>query len=317
MPIIESRGLVKEFRRRHDVVRAVDGIDLAVEAGEIVGFLGPNGAGKTSTLRMLTTLSRPTAGWARIAGHDLASAQALVRREIGLVAQSSGSDDSCLVEEEILLQAGLHGARPAEARRSAAFLLAAFDLEGMARRRVRTLSGGQRRRLDIALGIVHKPRVLFLDEPTTGLDPQSRKNLWEHIRRLRRDTGTTVFLTTHYLDEADALCDRVMVIDHGRVIAEDKPEELKRQVSGDVVTVALDGAPEVAATLLAGLPGVRDVELLGDGTVRLTSVHSDQTVVDLITVLRDADIRVRGLQLAKPSLEDAFLTLTGEGLRDT
>jgi ABC-2 type transport system ATP-binding protein len=317
MPIIESRGLVKEFRRRGEVVRAVDGIDLAVEAGEIVGFLGPNGAGKTTTLRMLTTLSRPTAGWARIAGHDLAGAQALVRREIGLVAQASGTDDSCLVEEEILLQAGLHGMRPAEARRRAAYLLTAFDLEGVARRRVRTLSGGQRRRLDIVVGVVHQPRVLFLDEPTTGLDPQSRKNLWEHVRRLRRDTGTTVFLTTHYLDEADMLCDRVMVVDHGRVIAEDEPEDLKRQVSGDVVTVALDGVQETAAALLAGLPGVRDVALLGDGTVRLTSSHSDQTVVDLITALRDAGVRVRGLQLSRPSLEDAFLTLTGEGLRDT
>ena len=314
--MIEAHGLVKEFRQRHRVIRAVDGIDLNIQAGEIVGFLGPNGAGKTTTLRMLTTLSPPTSGWARIAGLDLTGAPHRVRRHIGLVAQNNGTDPNCLVAEEIVLQAGLHGMSASGSRRRAAFLLAEFDLEGLARRRVKTLSGGQRRRLDIAMGIVHQPRVLFLDEPTAGLDPQSRKNLWEHVRRLRRDAGTTVFLTTHYLDEADALCDRILIIDHGRVIAEDTPEDLKRRVSGDVITVALDCDAETVHALLAGLPGVRDVALLGDGTLRLTTVHHDQTIVDLITTLRDAGVPVRGLQLSRPSLEDAFLTLTGSALRD-
>jgi ABC-2 type transport system ATP-binding protein len=316
MAIIESHGLVKEFRQRHQVVRAVDGVDLSIEPGEIVGFLGTNGAGKTTTLSMLTTLLRPTAGRARIAGHDLTTAPDQVRRQIGLVAQTSGTDANCQLNEEIEIQAGLHGMSRSEARQRSDFLLTEFDLADLARRRVRTLSGGQRRRLDIAVGIVHRPRVLFLDEPTAGLDPHSRKNVWEHVRRLRENVGTTVFLTTHYLDEADALCDRVLVIDRGRVIAEGTPEDLKRRVPGNLVSVAVDGDPEMAATLLAGLPGVRDVAQLGDGTVRLTSIHIEQTIVDLITTLGEAGVRVRGLEMSRPSLEDAFLTLTGDGLHD-
>src|SRR4051812_7889040 len=187
---------------------------------------------------MLTTLLRPTSGRVRIAGLDLMTAPDKVRRHIGLVAQNSGTDYNCLVEEEILLQAGLHGMNAADPRRQAARLLKAIDMAGLARRRAKTLSGGQRRPLDVAVGVANRPYVLFLDEPTAGLDPQSRKNLWEHLRRLRDEAGTTVFLTTHYLDEADALCDRILVIDHGRVIAEDTPESLKRQVSGDVITIS-------------------------------------------------------------------------------
>jgi ABC-2 type transport system ATP-binding protein len=316
MAIIEANGLVREFRARRQTVRAVDGIDLRVEAGEIVGFLGPNGAGKTTTLRMLTTLLRPTAGTARIAGHDLLSAADEVRRRIGLVAQGGGTDVNCLVGEELMLQAGLHGMGARAARARTTQLLEEFDLAGLAGRLIRTLSGGQRRRLDVALGLVHKPAVLFLDEPTAGLDPQSRKNLWEHVRRLRKDTGTTVFLTTHYLEEADALADRIVVIDHGRIVAEDTPDGLKRQVSGDVVTVTVDVDPEAVAALLAGLPSVGEVTVLGDRTLRLTTVHSEQTTVDVMTALREAGVRVVGLQLAKPSLEEAFLTLTGDALRD-
>ncbi|HEX6686257.1 MAG TPA: ATP-binding cassette domain-containing protein [Candidatus Limnocylindrales bacterium] len=316
MAIIESHGLAREFRMRKQVVRAVDGLDFQVEAGEIVGFLGPNGAGKTTTLRMLTTLLRPTSGTARIAGLDLLADPDKVRRQIGLVAQTGGTDMNCLVGEEIMLQGGLYGLDKARCRERTAFLLDRLDLGGLAGRRVGTLSGGQRRRLDIAIGVMHEPRVLFLDEPSAGLDPQSRQNLWEHLRWLRQETGTTVFLTTHYLDEADALCDRILVIDHGRIVAEDTPEGLKQQISGDVVTVVLEGDPEIARPLLAGLPGVRDVTALGATTLRLTTDHSDQTVVDLITTLRDAGISVAGLELTRPSLEDVFLTLTGSSLRD-
>jgi ABC-2 type transport system ATP-binding protein len=316
MTIIESHGLARGFKSRGKVVRAVDGVDFSVEAGEIVGFLGPNGAGKTTTVRMLTTLLRPTAGTASIAGCDLLTEPGKVRRQIGLVGQSGGTDMQCLVAEEILLQAGLYGMSAASSRQRTAALLDQFDLGDLARRRVRTLSGGQRRRLDIAVGIAHEPRVLFLDEPTTGLDPQSRKNMWEHVRRLRREAGTTVFLTTHYLDEADALCDRILVIDHGRIVAEDTPESLKRRVSGDVLTISIDGDLDAACALLTRLPGAREVASLGDATLRLVTDHSDQTVVDAITALRGAGIPVRGLQLTRPSLEDAFLTLTGDALRD-
>jgi ABC-2 type transport system ATP-binding protein len=316
MAIIESRGLAREFRTRNEVVRAVDGLDFQVEAGEIVGFLGPNGAGKTTTLRMLTTLLEPTSGSARIADLDLLAAQREVRRLIGLVAQSGGTDGNCLVGEEILLQGGLYGLSKNRCRERTDFLLDRFDLGSLAGRRVRTLSGGQRRRLDIAIGIVHEPRVLFLDEPSAGLDPQSRQNLWEQVRWLRQEAGTTVFLTTHYLEEADALCDRILVIDHGRIVAEDTPEGLKQQISGDVVTVTLEGDPQVAQPLLARLPGVREVTALGATTLRLITDHSDQTVVDLITTLRDAGLSVAGLELTRPSLEDVFLTLTGNSLRD-
>jgi ABC-2 type transport system ATP-binding protein len=317
MAIIESRGLAREFRLRKQVVRAVDRIDLNIEAGEIVGFLGPNGAGKTTTLRMLTTLLRPTAGSARIAGLDLLTVPDKVRRQIGLVAQAGGTDLNCLVAEEVMLQAALHGMDRATCRRRTALLLDQLDLDDLARRRVKTLSGGQRRRLDIAVGMAHQPRVLFLDEPTAGLDPQSRKNLWEHVRRLRQDAGTTVFITTHYLEEADALCDRILVIDHGRIVAEDTPEGLKQQVSGDVLTVTVDSDLEMAGALLTSLPGVRGVAPLGDRTLRLAADHSDQTVIRLVTTLRGAGISVRGLQLTRPSLEDVFLTLTGDSPRET
>jgi ABC-2 type transport system ATP-binding protein len=232
------------------------------------------------------------------------------------VAQSGGTDINCLAGEEVMLQGGLYGLGKTRCRERTAFLLDRLDLAGLAERRVRTLSGGQRRRLDIAIGIVHEPPVLFLDEPSAGLDPQSRQNLWEHLRWLRQEAGTTIFLTTHYLDEADALCDRILVIDHGRIVAEDTPEGLKQQISGDVVTVVLEGDPEVARPLLAGLPGVRDVTALGATTLRLTTDHSDQTVVDLITTLRNAGVSVAGLELTRPSLEDVFLTLTGSSLRD-
>jgi ABC-2 type transport system ATP-binding protein len=252
MAIIEAHGLARTFKirngglRRKGTVEAVRGLDLTVREGEIVGFLGPNGAGKTTTLRMLTTLLRPTAGTATVVGADLLRDPVGVRRLIGYVAQAAGTTGagthpSSLVQEELTLQAGLYRITGSEATRRTELLTRQLELTGLERRMVKTLSGGQRRRLEVAVGLVHSPPLVFLDEPSTGLDPQSRSNLWEHIRRLRSELGSTVFVTTHYLDEADALCDRILVIDHGRIVAEGSPEELKRRISGDVITLHVTG----------------------------------------------------------------------------
>jgi len=320
MTIIEANGLARAFRTRKRTVEAVRGVDLSVAEGEIVGFLGPNGAGKTTTLRMLTTLLRPTAGTATVAGADLLADPAGVRSRIGYVPQAigatgGGSDPNARIGEELTFQAQLYRVPGAEIPARAALLLAQLDLAGLEDRLVKTLSGGQRRRLDIALGLVHSPRLVFLDEPTTGLDPQSRSNLWEHIRGLRAELGTTIFLTTHYLDEADALCDRVLVIDHGKIVAEGTPEELKRRISGDVITLSVSGDPGTARGLLAGQPGVRDISLDGR-SLRLAVEQGEEALPGLLRTLDRAGIAMESIQLARPSLDDVFLTVTGRSLRD-
>jgi ABC-2 type transport system ATP-binding protein len=321
MPIIEAKGLARTFKTRKATVAAVRGVDLSVEEGEIVGFLGPNGAGKTTTLRMLTTLLRPTAGTATVAGADLLRDPLGVRRRIGFVPQAigptgGGTDPQCLVAEELLDQAALYHIGRADAAVRAGLLMAQLDLGGLGKRMVKTLSGGQRRRLEIALGLVHDPRLVFLDEPSTGLDPQSRSNLWGHIRRLRSDLRTTVFLTTHYLEEADALCDRVFIIDHGEIVASGRPDELKCRVSGDIVSLLVDGVTHTALALLAGHPVVRDISVADDGTFRLTVVHGAEALPALLRMLDDAGITMRSLNVARPTLDDVFLTVTGRSLRD-
>ncbi|MFL6117435.1 MAG: ATP-binding cassette domain-containing protein [Catenulispora sp.] len=303
--VIEARGLTKSFAGAD----AVRGVDLAVTAGEIVGFLGPNGAGKTTTLRMLTTLLRPDSGTATVAGHDLTTDPAGVRRRIGYVAQGGGTNPACTASQELVLQARLY--RVPEPRARSRELLERF---GLPDRLIGTLSGGQKRRLDIALGVVHTPALIFLDEPTTGLDPNGRADVWRHIRRLRDEHGATVFLTTHYLDEADALCDRVLIIDQGRIIGEGTPEDLKRRLAGDIVTVDIDididGDTRAARAALAGLPAVRDVQVTG-GTFRLTVDHGDRILIDLTRALDAAGVTPRALHLARPTLDDVFRTLTG------
>ncbi|MCQ4210803.1 ABC transporter ATP-binding protein [Streptomyces longispororuber] len=234
MAVISTSGLARTFTTRRGPVEAVRGVDLRVGAGEILGFLGPNGAGKTTTLRMLTTLLAPTGGAATVAGHDLVTDPAGVRRAVGYVAQSGGVDPNVSVREELVTQGRLYRLTRTQAADRAEELAADLGLTDLLDRRTAALSGGQRRRLDIALGLTHRPRVLFLDEPTTGLDPGSRADLWDLVRRLRDEHGTTVFLTTHYLDEADALADRIVVVDKGVVAADGTPSALKLAHGGSI-----------------------------------------------------------------------------------
>jgi ABC-2 type transport system ATP-binding protein len=318
--IIEARGLARTFKSRKRTVEAVRGVDLTVGDGEVVGFLGPNGAGKTTTLRMLTTLLQPTGGTAMVAGADLLRDPVGVRKRIGYVPQAigqtmGGTDPSCLVMEELLDQAALYHIRSDEAARRAEALIGQLELTGLEQRLVKTLSGGQRRRLEIALGLVHRPPLVFMDEPTTGLDPQSRSNLWEHIGRLRSEFGTTIFLTTHYLEEADILCDRVLIIDHGVIVAEGTPDELKRRISGDVLTLRVTGDEGAAAKLLATEAVVREIAA-ADGTLRLTVEHGEQALPSLLRVLDAAGITLESISLSRPTLDDVFLTMTGRSLRD-
>jgi ABC-2 type transport system ATP-binding protein len=315
-PIIECRGLARQFRTRAGVVDAVCGVEFHVGRGEIVGFLGPNGAGKSTTQRMLATLLAPTAGEATIAGCDLRRDANGVRRRIGYVAQGGTTNPSALVREELVLQARLYGIDRRQAEARAAEMCTRLDLADLGERLIKTLSGGQRRRLDVALGLVHRPEVVFLDEPSTGLDPQTRANLWQHIRALRGEQGATVFLTTHYLDEADALCDRILIIDRGRIVAAGTPDELKRRISGDLVTFAVAAADvERVRALLVGQAGVREAVARAE-TVQVTVDRGDERAPALMRALDGASIAVASMQVARPTLDDVFLTLTGHSLRE-
>ncbi|MFE6051353.1 ATP-binding cassette domain-containing protein [Kitasatospora sp. NPDC056446] len=321
--MIETAGLRKSYRKKTSrrssedpTVDAVRGIDLSVDAGEIYGFLGPNGAGKTTTLRMLATLIRPDSGKAVIAGADLFTDPGGVRRRIGYVAQGGGTTDNVSAREELVLQARMYGVPKARAVQAADDALKAFDLGEFGDRMCGTYSGGQRRRVDIALGVIHQPQVLFLDEPTVGLDPASRAYVWEEIRRLRTE-GMTVVVTTHYLDEADALCDRVAIVDHGRMVAEGTPEALKREISGDVVLIGLetgDGAAERAAEVLRPQPYLHRLEPNGDEGLRLYLDDGAAAIPQLLRALDAAGVTPGTVQLQRPSLDDVFLARTGRSL---
>jgi ABC-2 type transport system ATP-binding protein len=315
--IIEAKGLKRSFKVKNAVIEAVRGVDLTVRKGEIVGFLGPNGAGKTTTLKMLTTLLDPTGGSATVAGSDLRRDSVGVRRKIGYVSQAGSTSAEARAGEELISHARLYGIPPAVSEKRARELLAALELPDVWGRKCGSLSGGQRRRLDIVMGLIHQPALVFLDEPSTGLDPQSRANLWTHIRKLRDDLGTTVFLTTHYMDEADSLADRILIIDQGTIVAEGTPAELKKRVSGDTITLTLRSTPDAtrAAEIAAGLTGA-DRPALEANVVRFHVPDGASALPVLLGDLVKSGIEAIGVEVNRPTLDDVFLTLTGRSLRD-
>jgi ABC-2 type transport system ATP-binding protein len=306
---IQAEGLVRVFKKGP---RAVDGIDLAVSAGEIYGFLGPNGAGKSTTVHMLTTLLPPTAGTARVAGYNVVHEGPQVRAAIGAALQEAALDPLLTGREHLRLQASLQALPRTERKARADELLRRVGLAEAADRKVRGYSGGMKRRLDLALALVHRPRVLFLDEPTTGLDVQSRTSLWEEVGRLAREDGVTVFLTTQYLEEADALADRVGIIDHGRIVAEGTPAELKEQVGRPTVE-AVPADPDERERAAAILARFGEPCASSDGVaVRLRSGEAD--LADIVRTLDAEQLKVEHLQLHQPSLDDVFLAKTGRSL---
>lgn len=316
MVMIETRKLAKTFKSRRGEVQAVRGVDMQVHQGEIFGFLGPNGAGKSTTMRMLATLLDLTSGEATVVGYDLRREPANVRTRIGYVGQAGGADSGMSGYDNLLLQARLYGMTPRDAQMRIAELADSLELTEFIKRLVRTYSGGQRRRLDLAMGMVHRPALLFLDEPTTGLDPQSRARLWEEVRKLRAG-GTTIFITTHYLDEADALCDRLAIIDGGQIVAEGTPDALKRQIAGDIITLGLETTDaHPALSLLKSQPFTRELEPAEDG-LRLYVERGEEALPTVLRLLDEAGVVIRTVTLARPTLDDVFLRQTGRTLRDT
>jgi ABC-2 type transport system ATP-binding protein len=307
---IEVRGLVREFRKGP---RAVDGIDLDVAPGEIYGFLGPNGAGKSTTVLMLTTLLPPTSGHARVGGYDIAREGSKVRASIGAALQEAALDPILTGREHLQLQATLQGLPKATRRSRAQELLERVGLTEAADRRVGGYSGGMKRRLDLALALVHSPRILFLDEPTTGLDPQSRAALWEEVAHLAHDDGMTVFLTTQYLEEADALADRIGIIDQGRIVAEGTPAQLKAEIGSPSVEVA-PANPGESERLLELLQSFGTTRRDGRGSVTVQLPEGEGQLADVVRVLDGAGLRMETLQLHQPSLDDVFLAKTGRKL---
>jgi ABC-2 type transport system ATP-binding protein len=312
---VEAHDLVKTYPPQ---TRALDGLSLSIAPGEVFGLLGPNGAGKSTTIKILTTLTRPDSGTATVAGHDVLRAPQRVRASIGVVAQKSGTDPTATGRDNLLLQGHLYGMGGAALKRRVAELVDRFDLGSVVDRPVRTYSGGTQRRLDVAVGLVHRPVVLFLDEPTTGLDPEARTALWQEIDRLSAGEGLTILLTTHYLDEADRLADRLAIVDSGRIVVGGTPDALKGELRGDAVHVELVERPEEPPVrdAIGTVPGVREVSFDG----RRVSARADDgaaAVPGVLAALDKAGAAVAAVTVARPSLDDVYLRHVGHRFAET
>ena len=308
---ITAEGLERAF----DGIVAVDRIDLSIAPGEIYGFLGPNGAGKSTTVRVLCTLLAPTGGRAIVAGSDVARDPEKVRLRIGVALQDAALDPKATGTELLRLQARLYGLTRGEAEQRISELTALIDIGDALGKQIGTYSGGMRRRLDLAVALVHNPEIVFLDEPTTGLDPVSRARVWEEVRRLNDDLGMTIFLTTQYLEEADELAHRVGIIDGGRIVAEGTPEELKRSIGADVIVARIEGDLDVARRAVSGIEGVGPVEIHGD-ELTVATANGAGAISPVAVALNGCDVRVRELTLRTPTLDDVFLELTGNRIQN-
>jgi ABC-2 type transport system ATP-binding protein len=310
--IITAKGLTKVFNKH---LTAVDHVDFSVKNGEIFGFLGPNGAGKTTTINMLITLLKPTEGAASVLGFDISKQHDDVRKVIGVVPQEYTADEDLTGWENIILCADLYGIPHTIAKERAEGLLKFVELTDFKDKRVETYSGGMRRRLELACGLINRPKVLFLDEPTLGLDVQTRTATWDYIRKLKKEYGMTLFMTTHYLEEADSLCDRIAIIDHGKIIVVGTPEELKHSLGGDIITLSVKDDPDVTE-LVRSVKNVKDIKK-ENGSYRIKVENGEVTAPLVIESLRSKGYTVTKLMLTEPTLNEVYLEYTGKSIRDT
>lgn len=307
--MIKTDSLVKRFGE----LAAVDGVSLTISKGEIFGLLGPNGAGKTTTISMLVTMKKPTSGTAEVNGFDVVRQPDGVRRSIGIVFQDPSLDEELTAFENLELHAAMYGVPAAERGRRIAEVIETVELTDRLHSIVKTFSGGMRRRLEIARGLIHYPKILFLDEPTIGLDPQTRKHVWDYIEKLRREHGITIVMTTHYMEEADTLCDRVAIIDHGKIIALGTPERLKDSLGGDIILIKTP-QPQKLDEALMGLEWIRGRKANTD-SLSLSVVQGDKRVLDIMDITRRKKLPVVSVTMHKPTLDDVFLYYTGRDMR--
>ena len=310
-PAIKAINLTK----RYGSLIAVDHVNFEVYYGEVFGFLGPNGAGKTTTIKMLTTITRPTEGTAIVNGYDIVKQPAKVRESIGVVPQEYTADEDLTGWENLMLIAALYGIPKREAKERAAELLDLVELSYAADRKVETYSGGMRRRLEIAMGLINRPAILFLDEPTLGLDAQTRAAIWEYIYKLRNQYGITIFMTTHYLEEADRYAERIAIIDHGRILTIGTPKELKEKVGGDVVTIEVNGDVETARKVIENIEGISGVTVIGS-TIRFKVRNGNTAIPIIFEALNKLSIRAVSVTIKEPTMDEVFLEYTGRRLRD-
>ncbi len=306
---------VEELLKKFNGFTAVDKISFDVSYGELFGLLGPNGAGKTTTINILSTLLKPTSGYAEVAGFDIRKRRDEVRRSIGIVFQDPTLDTKLTGRENLLFHAMLYGIKREEAEKRIKEVLELVELEDRADTLVEKYSGGMKRRLEIARGLIHRPKVLFLDEPTLGLDAQTRRRIWDYIKKLNEETGITMILTTHYMEEADYLCDRIAIIDHGKIVAIDNPINLKNMLGGDVVTLEIEGDANQYIEKLKELKWVKSL-MVQNGILRMSMEMGERKIPNLVNLAEKNGVKINSVNLHKPSLEDVFLFFTGRKIRD-